>query len=314
MSEEPNLRAFRCALVLGIAYAASIGGLGTLLGSPTNGIAVGLIANTLGVQITFLDWLAFGVPLVLITIPLSWLLLTRVAFPFQLAPLDRHQVLTAIGQQGPLSAAERRLIPVLLLATLAWILMPQLKAIPLLSALDDAIVGVIAALALFVIPGERDGRLLDWHDTQRAPWDVLILFGGGLALAEAITKTGLGQWIGQELSAIDALPLIGIMLVVTLVVIVVTEFASNVAAAASFVPVVAGVAATLNTDPLWLVIPAALAATWGFMMPSGTPPNAIAFATGFVRVRQMVGAGIWIDALGLVAIPLSAWIALTLLR
>ncbi len=312
--DEPNLRAFRCALVLGIAYAASIGGLGTLLGSPTNGIAVGLIANTLGVQITFLDWLAFGLPLVLITIPLSWLLLTRVAFRFQLAPLDRSHVLAAIGQQGPLSVAERRLIPVLLLATLAWILMPQLKTLPGLAALDDAIVGVVAALALFVIPGERTERLLDWRDTQRAPWDVLILFGGGLALADAITKTGLGQWIGQELAAIDVLPLIGIMLVVTLVVIVVTEFASNVAAAASFVPVVAGVAATLNTDPLWLVIPAALAATWGFMMPSGTPPNAIAFATGFVRVRQMVGAGIWIDALGMLAIPLSTWIALALLR
>jgi solute carrier family 13 (sodium-dependent dicarboxylate transporter), member 2/3/5 len=251
---------------------------------------------------------------VILSIPIGWWLLTRVTFKFRIAPLDRARVLDAIGSQGALSAAERHLIPILLAATSAWVLLPLLKKLPPLAALDDSIIGIIAALALFVVPGKPGERLLDWRDTHRAPWDVLILFGGGLALAEAITNTGLGKWIGQEMAAIDALPMIAIMVCVTLVVIIVTEFASNVAAAASFVPVVAGVAATLNTDPLWLVIPAALAATWGFMMPSGTPPNAIAYATGTVRVRQMVTAGILFDLLGLVAIPLATFIALALLR
>jgi sodium-dependent dicarboxylate transporter 2/3/5 len=307
-------RAFACAFVLGIAYSASIGGLGTLIGSPTNGIAVGLIFNTLGVKITFLQWLTFGLPLVALSIPAGWWLMTRVAFRFELPSFDRVTVLTAIGTQGPLSAAERRLIPILLAATLAWVGMPVLKQLPGLGALDDAVIGIVAALALFIVPAERGKRLLDWKDTQRAPWDVLILFGGGLALAQAITDSGLGKWIGGELGALETLPLMAIMLIVTIVIVMVTEFASNVAAAASFVPVVAGLAGTLQLDPLWLVIPAALAATWGFMMPSGTPPNAIAYATGYVRVREMIKAGAWIDLLGLAAIPLATWIALTLFR
>jgi solute carrier family 13 (sodium-dependent dicarboxylate transporter), member 2/3/5 len=310
----PAERAFVGALVLGIAYSASIGGLGTLLGSPTNGIAVGLIDKTLGIKITFLEWLTFGVPLVLMSIPVGWWLLTRLAFRFDLQPFDRQAVLRAIGDQGAMSAPERRLVPLLLAAVAAWIAMPFLKELPALGALEDAHVAIVAAMLLFVIPDGRGGRLLEWSDTPRAPWDVLTLFGGGLALAAAITSTGLGKWIGGELSALDALPLLAIILAFTLVVIVVTEFASNVAAAASFVPVVAGVAGVMEVDPLWLVIPAALAATWGFMMPSGTPPNAIAFATGYVRIREMVRAGLWIDLLGMIAIPLATWIALTVFR
>jgi sodium-dependent dicarboxylate transporter 2/3/5 len=307
-------RKFALALILGIAYSASIGGLGTLVGSPTNGIAVGLIDKTLGIDISFLNWLAFGLPLVALSIPAAWWLLTRVAFRFQLPPFERHTILAAIGSRGPLTRYERNLIPLLLVASFAWIAMPLLQRLPGLAALDDAIVAIMAALALFVIPAGGGNRLLEWRDTERAPWDVLILFGGGLALADAITDTGLGPWIGAELSAIGVLPVLAIVVIVTLVIVIVTEFASNVAAAASFVPVVAGVAGTLEIDPQWLVIPAALASTWGFMMPAGTPPNAIAYATGHVRVREMARGGVWIDLLGLVTIPLATWIALELLR
>jgi sodium-dependent dicarboxylate transporter 2/3/5 len=307
-------RAFAASLVLGVAYAASIGGLGTLVGSPTNGIAVGLIDRTLGIRIGFLDWLAFGLPLVAITVPATWWLLTRVTFRYELPDLDRERMLHAIGSRGPMSTAERRLVPLLLATAAAWVAMPLLRKVPGLAAIDDSVVAIVSAMLLFVIPGDEGRRLLDWRDTARAPWDVLILFGGGLALAAAITDTGLGAWIGLQLRALDVVPVPVLALVATLLVIVVTEFASNVAAAASFVPVVAGVAGAIGTEPFGLVACAALAATWGFMMPAGTPPNAIAYGTGAVRVPEMIRAGFWVDLLGLAAIPASVWLAIALFR
>ncbi len=306
-------------MVLGVAYSASIGGLGTLIGSPTNAIAAGVIERTLGVHIGFLQWLAVGIPLVLVSIPAAWWLLTRVAFSFSLPDIERSKLLEAIGPQRRWSKPERRLLPVLLLAALAWILLPLLK-IPALAGVEDSSVAILAALALFVIPAGRAASgevgnalahlrpaetLLDWRDTERAPWDVLFLFGGGLALAETITKSGLGTWLGGWIGGAAMLPMPVFIVLVTLVVIVVTEFASNVAAAASFIPVVAGVTIALGLDPLVLTLPAALAATWGFMMPAGTPPNAIAYASGYVRVAQMIRAGVWVDLLGLLVIPLS---------
>jgi sodium-dependent dicarboxylate transporter 2/3/5 len=311
-------RNFALTMVLGVAYAASIGGLGTLIGSPTNAIAAGIIEKTLGVHIGFLQWLAVGIPLVLVSVPLAWWVLTRVAFPFTLPEIEAGRLRAAIGPQRQWSLAERRLLPVLVFAATCWVLLPLLK-IPRLAGVEDSTIAIIAALALFVIPaGRREPdadpaeTLLAWRDTERAPWDVLLLFGGGLALAETITRTGLGSWLGTGIGGLGTLPLPLFIVLVTLVVIVVTEFASNVAAAASFIPVVAGVTVALGLDPLVLTLPAALAATWGFMMPAGTPPNAIAYATGYVRVAQMIRAGIWIDLLGLLVIPLSVTIGVAL--
>ncbi len=306
-------RAFAACLVLGVAYAASIGGLGTLVGSPTNAIATALIDKTLGVRIGFLEWLALGLPIVLLTIPIAWLLLTRISHRFTLETFDRNAVLAAIGPRGSLTTAERRLLPVLAFAMVAWVTMPLLRSVPGLAELDDAIVAVVAAVALFVVPAGDGRTLLEWRDTARAPWDVLLLFGGGLALADAITTTGLGTWIGRQMIALDALPAIGVMVAVVLVMVLVTEFASNVAAASSFVPVVAGLASVMSLDPLVLVMPAALAASWGFMMPAGTAPNAIAFATGHLRIRDMLRAGLLVDLLGLIAIPGAVGLALWIL-
>jgi len=293
------------------------------------------------VHLGFLQWLAVGIPLVLVSIPSAWALLTRVAFPFALPDIAHARLLEAIGPQARWSAAERRLLPVLAFAAAGWVLLPVLD-LPVLAGGEDSTIAILAALALFVIPsgrpappavagrtvdlddirvgplsnpeppGAADDTLLTWRDTERAPWDVLMLFGGGLALAEAITRTGLGTWLGAWLGGFGTLPMPVFIVLVTLVVIVVTEFASNVAAAASFIPVVAGVTVALGLDPLVLTLPAALAATWGFMMPAGTPPNAIAYATGYVRVAQMIRAGVWIDLLGLLVIPLSVAVGVAL--
>jgi sodium-dependent dicarboxylate transporter 2/3/5 len=251
---------------------------------------------------------------------LCWWLLTRWVFRVHSLGFDRAQVLAAIGEPEPWSLAERRLLPLLLATVCGWIALPWLKTLPGLGALDDSMIGLVAALLLFVIPVEKKPTtLLTWRDTDRAPWDLVILFGGGLALAEAITRTGLSTWIGGLFVQMQDVPVVVWILAVTALVILATEAASNVAAAASFVPIVVSAAVALGfadrgIDPLALVMPAAIAASWGFVMPAGTPPNAIAYSTGEVRVRQMLRAGVWIDLLGVLIIPAICWLAYVVLR
>lgn len=303
--------AFATALVLGVAYAASIGGLGTLVGSPTNAIAAGLINRTLGTDIDFVTWAAFGLPVVALAIPAAAFLLNRLLH-VPAAAIDRAAVLAAVGDVGSMSVFERRLLPMLGLLLAGWIILPLLKELlPAghgLRAVEDGMVAVAVGLLLFLLPrGDvADERMLDGRDMKAVPWDVLLLFGGGLALADGITGSGLAAWIGLMLQGLGALPLWLLVALVVGLIIIVTEFASNVAAASGFIPVIAGLVLATGADPQLLAIPAALAASWGFMMPAGTGPNAIAFATGRVTVPQMLRAGIAIDLLGvplLVGIP-----------
>lgn len=298
---------FGRALVLGVAWAATVGGLGTLVGSPTNAIAAGILNRSLGTDIAFLSWLAFGLPVVALSIPAAALLLIRLN-RLGNAPVDRSVVAQAIGTPGPMTPAERRLVPVLALLLAGWVVLPLLRGPLGLAAVDDAIVAMAAALLLPVIPDGAGGRLLMAEDLPRLPWEVLLLFAGGLALAEAITATGLAGWIGAGLDGFATLhPLLLAMLLVALMVLV-TEFASNVATASGFMPVVAAVAFGGAAPPLALAMPAALASSWGFMMPAGTPPNAIAFASGRIRVADMVKGGFWLDLLGVVLLPAVAFI------
>ncbi len=300
-------KGFAPALVLGVAYAASIGGLGTLVGSPTNAIAAGIARRSLGLELDFLTWATFGVPLVLIAIPLTALILIAL-FRVPRGQLDRAAVADALGHQGPLNSDQKRLIPIFALAVAGWVLLPLLQAPLGLPKIDDGIVAVGAALLLFVVPSAKGGTLLKWRSHgPRVPWDILLLFGGGLALAGAITDSGLAAWIGVQLQALKGLEPWMLALVVVLVVVFVTEFASNVAAASAFMPVVAAVAMETGTTPLPLVMAAAFAASWGFMMPAGTGPNAIAFATDRVSIRQMVSAGALVDLMG---VPLMVGISL----
>jgi sodium-dependent dicarboxylate transporter 2/3/5 len=298
---------FAPALVLGVAYAASIGGLGTLVGSPTNAIAAGIAQRSLGLELDFLTWAAFGIPLVLIAIPLAALILIAL-FRVPRGQLDRAAVAEALGHQGPLNTDQKRLIPIFALAVVGWVLLPLLQAPLGLPKIDDGIVAVGAALLLFIVPSAKGGTLLKWRSHgPRVPWDILLLFGGGLALAGAITDSGLAAWIGTQLQALKGLEPWMLALVVVLVVVFVTEFASNVAAASAFMPVVAAVAMETGAAPLPLVMAAAFAASWGFMMPAGTGPNAIAFATDRVSIRQMVSAGALVDLMG---VPLMVGISL----
>jgi sodium-dependent dicarboxylate transporter 2/3/5 len=297
-SAAPPARGFSVALVLGVAWAASIGGLGTLVGSPTNAIAAGIVRETLDVEIDFLTWAAFGLPLVLLAIPATAVILIA-AFRVEATLLDRSAISAAIGSEGALTPDQKRLLPLIALLLAGWILLPVVKDAIGLGALDDAIVAIAVAILLFIVPSAGGGPLLAWRDARRVPWDILLLFGGGLALAGAITDTGLAQWIGGRLELLGGWPVWLIAVAVVILLSLVTEFASNVATAAGFMPVIAAVAAASGADPLLLAMPAAFAASWGFMMPAGTGPNAIAYGTGRVTVPQMVKAGLIVDLAGI---------------
>lgn len=291
---------FAIATVLAIAYAANIGGLGTLVGSPTNAIAADIIYRTLELKIDFLTWAMFGIPIVAVAVPAAAALLITV-YKVPATGLDRATIAGALGTRGPLSADERRLIPLFGLLLFGWILLPLLKKPLGLPPIEDGMVAIAVALLLFLIPSEKGGTLLSWHDTKRVPWDILLLFGGGLALASAITESGLAAWLGEQKAVLGGLPLWLLATILVTIIVIVTEFASNVATASGFIPVVAAVVLATGADPLLLAMPAALASSWGFMMPAGTGPNAIAFGTGRVPIRTMITTGF---AMNLIGIPL----------
>lgn len=300
---------FAVCLMLGIAYACSIGGLGTLIGTPPNALLAGFMLETYGVQVGFAQWVLVGVPLVIVTLPLTWLLLTRVTFPIRITevPGGREAIDVAYRQLGRMSWPERAVAAVFTAAAALWITRPVLE--PAVPGLTDTGIAIIAALVLFVIPANRacSDFVMDWHTAQKLPWGVLLLFGGGLALADAVTASGLAEWIATSLGGLAALPAVLLVITVTLVVIFLTELTSNTATAAAFLPLIASLAVGLGENPYLLVVPAALAASCAFMMPVATPPNAIVYGSGYVTIPQMVRAGWWLNLVFAAAITLLTY-------
>ena len=310
---------FGTCLMLGTAYAASIGGVATLIGTPPNLFMAGFLGERYGVHIGFAQWMVLGVPLASVFLFFAWLLLTKVLFRLPSDALSEqgdlfHDKLRALGR---MTRGERTVLFVTASTAAAWILREPLTQwdwfharVPMVDRLDDTIIALVGALVLFLIPVEpREGRFaLDWPTARKLPWDILLLFGGGLSLAAAIQKSGLDAWIGGTLTGIGELPLFVVMMAVAAVVVFLTEITSNTATAATFLPIMAGLA--IGIDPHWLtalVVPAALGASFAFMLPVATPPNAIVFGSGYVTVGQMVRAGFWLNLLGIALIPLAVW-------
>lgn len=289
---------FARALLLGIAYAATIGGVATLIGTPPNALFAGFMRRIDGVEIGFAQWMMLGVPIAVVLLLGTWLLLTRVIFrvPGAETPVMRERIGAALGGLPPMSRPEKLVGLVFLAAAVAWIVRPELTRI--IPGLDDAVIAVAAAFALFVIPSGRGGFLMDWTSAARLPWDVLLLFGGGLSLASAITSSGLSTWIGDALSALGALPLAVLVGAVVLVTIALSELVSNTATAAALLPVAASIGGGLGLDSSALTVPVTLAASCAFMLPVATPPNALAFGSGCFTVAQMARAGVLVDLLG----------------
>jgi solute carrier family 13 (sodium-dependent dicarboxylate transporter), member 2/3/5 len=309
---DGHTEGFAGALAMGIAFAASIGGLGTLVGSPTNAIAAGIIERSTGLHISFLMWAIYGMPLVLVSIPLCWWILMKVQ-RVKPSDFDPGTAVAAIGTAGPWSTAEKRLVPLIAAVVAFWVAIPFLTPFLPRDSLTDGTIAIAAALLLFVIPDGSGRALLNWEEANRAPWGVIMMFGGGLALAAGMGESGLGDWLGVALQPLKSVHPLVVAVVLVAVVIVITEFASNVAAASGIIPVVAGVIAATGVDPILLALPAAWAASWGFMLPSGTGPNAIAWATGHIALPRMLKAGLLIDIAGVPLMVGIVWMMSALL-
>jgi len=300
------------ALMLGIAYSASIGGLGTLIGTPPNAFLAAFMSEEYGVRIGFARWMAFGLPIVLVGLPLAYLVLTRVVTRLGAEPIEGSREL--LGRQraalGRLRGPERRVAVVFALVALLWVTRPVLEgAVP---GLSDAGIGVGGGLVLFLLPagGGADEALLSWEEAASLPWGVLLLFGGGLSLASAFQSSGLTKAIGGVAHALAGVPQLALVAVTAGIVILLTELTSNTATTAAFLPVLASVAVGIGMAPLELAVPAAVAASCAFMLPVATPPNAIVYGSGDLTVPQMARAGVLLNALFLGLLVLATWLLL----
>lgn len=308
-AQRARWRDFGTALLLAIAYAASIGSVATIIGTPPNGILVGFLAEQ-GQAVGFAQWMRFGVPVAVVFLVIAWWLLTRVVFrlPSRGFAGGETAIRAELARLGRWSAGERATATVFVATAGAWIGRPLLAELPGLAGLTDASIAIGAAVVLFLIPVDvRRGRMvLDAGALNRIPWNVLLLFGGGLSLARAVGETGLAAFFGAQLVRLGDLPGIVVVLAVAAVVILLTEITSNTATTAVLLPVLAGVAVAIGTEVIDLVLPAAVVATFAFMLPVATPPNAIAYASGHITVAQMARAGALLNVVGVVVATLAA--------
>ncbi|AKQ71597.1 DASS family sodium-coupled anion symporter [Bacillus licheniformis] len=307
-SERKDLAAeeakFSKALIFSIGYAGTIGGLGTLIGTPPNIILAANIKKLYGVEVSFGGWMAFAVPVVVILLVAVWLYLTKVAHPIKMKELPggKELILEEKRKLGKMSFEETMVLLVFGFAAFMWVTRTFLwdDKIP---GIDDTMIAIFAASLLFLIPSlNKGGRVLDWSVSKDLPWGILLLFGGGLALATGFKETGLAEWIGGRLTVVDGFNFVVIVIISTALVLFLTEITSNTATATMILPVLASLALALNVHPYALMVPAAMAANCAFMLPVGTPPNAIIFASGKLKISEMVRTGFVINIFTLILI------------
>jgi sodium-dependent dicarboxylate transporter 2/3/5 len=293
------------ALMLGIAYAASIGGVATLIGTPPNAILAGVLQQNYAVELRFADWMQFALPLSVSMLFLTWLYLTRIAFRVDetAVPEAAGHIREQLAALGPLSAPERRVAWVFGCVALLWIGRGFIDWQPL-QAVKDSTIAIAGALALFAIPADWKQRvfLLDWQTAVRIPWDIIVLFGGGFALAAGFSDSGLSSWLADQLRVLEGVPKLWIILAVGLLVIFLTEVTSNTATASVMLPVLGALSQALQLPPMILMVTATLCASFAFMLPVATPPNAIVFSSRCVRIPQMARAGLWLNLMGVLLI------------
>ena len=313
-------RHFGLAVLLGIAYSASIGGIATPIGTPPNLFLLSYLKESHGIEVSFVRWMGVALPLTLVFLPITWWLLTHRLHPVGSRPIEGSRALVreALASLGSLTRPERIVFVTFLLACGLWVFRPLLGDVTVFGLqpfahLSDPAIAMGAALLLFVAPagGPHDAEaprfVLDWSTARELPWGILILFGGGLSLAAALRTNGVAELIGAQVAGLDTVP--GPLLVLTVVagIVFLTELTSNTATAATLVPLLAALAPGIGLDPLLLAVPAALAASCAFMLPVATPPNAIVFGSGRLTIADMSRAGLWLNLIGIVLITALAY-------
>lgn len=297
-------------IMLGIAYAASIGGMATLIGTPTNAILSAVVKEMYDYSIAFDEWMLFGLPFSLILLGICWYYLVSFGNPlpknFRLGDAKSvvNQQLKALGK---ITFEEKIVLAVFGLVCFSWITRSFFLA-KLIPGIDDTIIVLIGVVLLLLLPSSRSGeRILDWKTAEKIPWGVLILFGGGLALAEGFKETGLAEWIGQKFTLIEGVGFFVLLLIIISSVNFLTEVTSNVATASMLLPILASVAIKLDLHPFGLMVGATLAASCAFMLPVATPPNAVVFGSGYLQMKDMVKAGLWLNILSILIITLMIY-------
>ena len=300
-TDDAMVRNFGVALMLSIAYSASIGGVGTLIGTPPNALLASFLQSNYQIEVSFFGWMLIGVPIVLIMLPLAWLLLTRFLFPAHRTAIEEPKAvveaeLSALGRMG---RAETLVAAVFLGAALFWIFRKPIAGVTGLP-LNDTMIALAAALVLFAVPVSRSrGEFaLDWEAARHVPWGVLLLFGGGLALARGFSTTGLAEWIGNAVTGFEISTIL-LILVVTVAIVYLTEITSNTASTATFLPILGAVAIGLELNATILTVPVAIGASMAFMMPVATPPNAIVFSYDRMELPDMVRAGLFLNIIAI---------------
>jgi sodium-dependent dicarboxylate transporter 2/3/5 len=308
---------FAICLMLGIAYAASIGGIGTLVGTPPNALMAAFLKDNYNIEISFAKWAVMALPLVIVFVPIVWLLLTRVIFPIRIRsiPGGRTLIRRELENQGPLSRGELMVLIVFAVTAAAWMTRPLLARLTLpgglrpLAGLSDPGIAIGAAIVLICLPVDfkRGVFALTWQQACKLPWGILILFGGGLSLAAALKTSGVTEFIGRNVSGLDNLPTWAMILLAGSIPALASELTSNTASTAILLPMFAAVAEGCGIDPLLMIVPATIGASFAFMMPVATPPNALVFASGEITISHMCKAGFWLNIVGIALVMLHMY-------
>ena len=307
---DKEIEYFDTSLMLGIAYAATIGGMSTLVGTAPNIVFSAFMLETYGIEISMIDWMTLGVPLAIVMLYSAWLVLTKYVFPtsFITSKDTKTYLKNMLNDQGPLSKDEIKISIIFGLTALAWMFRTLLDNYDMFSGLTDAGIAIISAILLFMIPSSHHkGELLDWDQSNKLPWGLLILFGGGLSIAAQINSSGLGIWIGESLSVLSTVPPIFLIFAVAALIIFLTEVTSNVATTSTFLPVFGAVAVGIGVLPVSLTVPVCLAASCAFMLPVATPPNAIVYGSGKFTIATMMKAGFILNIIGIFVVTLFAY-------
>ncbi len=312
--EDENL-IFGKALMLGIAYSASIGGVATLIGTPPNLVFAGYVEEVYGIEITFWQWAKWGLPIAIPLLVIAWIYLTKYAFTFKQKefPGGREEINALIKELGPMKKEEKIVLGIFVLTAFAWITRSFVFQ-PLLPAIDDTIIAMCAGILLFTIKSDNKKEpLINWEDAVKLPWGIILLFGGGMALASGFETTGLAEWLGSQMSLLQGLALMVLVIVIVASVNFITEVTSNLATTAMLLPILAPIAIGLDINPYILMVATTVAASCAFMLPVATPPNAVVFGSGYLKISDMAKSGIWMNIVSIVFLSLMVYYALPLI-
>lgn len=312
--EDENL-IFGKTLMLSIAYSASIGGMATLIGTPPNLVLTGIVQELYGIEISFLKWFVFGLPISIVLLFISWIYLTRVAYKFPDINFEsgKIEIKKHLSELGKITYEEKIVLMVFIIAGCSWITRTFFLNL-FLPSLDDAMIALIAGLSLFMfsVKNNPSEKIMSWDDAVKLPWGILLLFGGGLAIAAGFQESGLATWIAKSMTNLNGYPIFIILLVVIVAVNFLTEITSNLATIAMLLPILAPTAIILDIHPYLLMVGATLAASCAFMLPVATPPNAVVFGSNYLKISDMVKVGFMMNIISIVIIILVVYFVLPL--